>query len=85
MLENGEKWEDNKNIKLKLVGTGRRKCMAQVYCMYKKCNVEIGRERIPAGTLEEPDKTEPGRYYCTYNDFCCEEADQLCALRQEIG
>ena len=53
--------------------------------MYKKCNVEIGRERIPAGTFEDPDKTEPGRYYCTYNDYQCEAADQLCALRNEIG
>lgn len=59
--------------------------MAQVHCMYKKCNVEIGRERIPAGTLEDPDKTEPGRYYCTHNDYQCEAADQLCTLRNEIG
>lgn len=58
--------------------------MASVYCSYKDCNVTIGRESIPAGTLENPKATIPGRYYCSGNDYTCDHSDSRCELKKEI-
>lgn len=52
--------------------------MANIYCPYKDCNVTIGRESIPAGTLENPNATVPGRYYCSGNDYNCDHSDSRC-------